>query len=272
MKVSVYTFVKDGLVQDYHVVDMLRHHLDFADEIVVHEGFSTDGTYEAISNIDSKIKVFRSDWDRHEGMAWVNQFKDEARKRCTGDWCVLLDADEFIPDWEFDNLRRLMQATDKLTLPMSLLNFYGSYRVYNAFPERFRMPALKMNIHRNRPDIVMHGGDASSVRVRDQDFVLQPGDAVCQLHHFGTVRKPARLRQLWRNMRGRLYNAPPPRFALPSCLFDLFPHDWKDPDFLPYLRVYDGPYCKAVLQNPAEFTRDGMELYRYLAGRTTDEA
>jgi hypothetical protein len=68
-------------------------------------------------------------------------------------------------------------------------------------------------------------------------------------------------------MRGRLYNAPPPKFSAPSWLFSLFPHNWKDPDFLPYLRVYDGPYCRAVLDDPAEFTRDGMQLYDYLSSR-----
>lgn len=267
MKISLYTFVRNGLRQDYHVVHMLKHHLDFADEIIVHEGHSTDGTFEAISNIHPKIQIFRSDWDRHTGMAFSNRFKDDARLRCTGDWCVMLDADEFIPEWEFGPLRKTLEATDRSLLGMSLLNFYGNYRVYNAFPEKFRMPALKMNIHRNLPDIEMHGGDASSVRRRDVPFSMSTEDVVCQLHHFGTVRHAARLREQWRNMRGRLYNAPEPRFKVPAWVFDLLPHDWVDPDFLPYLKIYDGPLCRAVIGDPAEFTRDRMSLLKRLSGR-----
>jgi len=45
MKLSVSTLVKNSLSEDYRVVDMLRHHLPLVDEIVVHEGLSTDGTY-----------------------------------------------------------------------------------------------------------------------------------------------------------------------------------------------------------------------------------
>jgi hypothetical protein len=265
MKISLYTFVRNGLRQDFHVEAMLRHHLPFADEIVVHEGMSTDRTHDVVANIDPKIRVFRSDWDAHRGLDFINRFKDEARRRCTGDWCVMLDADEFIPEWQFDSLRQRMASADGALLATAFVNFYGNYRVYNAFPEKLRMPAVKVNVHRNLEAIQMHGGDASSVNLRGAPFAVNDGLIACQVHHFGMVRHAARLREQWRNMRGRLYNAPPPKVRLPSWLFDLRPHRWADPDFLPYLRVYDGPHCEAVRNDPDEFTRDGMALYRQLA-------
>jgi len=40
MKLSLYTFVKNGLYLDFHVVAMLRHHLLLADEIIVGEGYN----------------------------------------------------------------------------------------------------------------------------------------------------------------------------------------------------------------------------------------
>src|ERR1700682_5667295 len=64
MKLSIYTFVKNGLFYDFHVAAMLRHHLPLADEIVVNEGYSSDGTYEVIRDIDPKIKIHRSQWDQ----------------------------------------------------------------------------------------------------------------------------------------------------------------------------------------------------------------
>jgi glycosyltransferase involved in cell wall biosynthesis len=263
MKLSLYTFVRNGLAQDYHVVDMLRHHLPLADEIVVHEGHSTDGTYDAIRNLDPKITIFRTDWDAHSGMNFVVRFKDDARRRCTGDWCILLDCDEFIPEWEFDPIRARLATTDAVMIPATLLNFYGNYKVLNSDPDRFRWPKMKMLAHRNRPDVEVWG-DGSSVRRRGLEFRMDEADSLFTCHHFGCVRNPARLREKWRNMRGRLYNAEQPRFRLPSFLFNLFPHDWADPEFLPYLRVYDGPYVKAVRDNPAEFVRDGLKLYKYL--------
>jgi hypothetical protein len=66
MKISIYTFVKDGLYYDFHVVPMLKHHLPLADEIIVNEGYSTDGTYEAIKDLDPKVRVERFHWDRSD--------------------------------------------------------------------------------------------------------------------------------------------------------------------------------------------------------------
>ncbi|MCS6864966.1 MAG: glycosyltransferase family 2 protein [Gemmataceae bacterium] len=264
MKISIYTCARNALYNDYHFLHMLRHHLPLADEIVVHEGFSTDGTYEAIANLDPKVRIIRSDWDRYPGMDFINHAKDEARRHCTGDWCILLDADEFIPEWSFEKLRHAMATTNRLTLAMTVTNFYGNYRVYVAEPARFRWPWLKVNIHRNIPEIEMAGGDASSVKAAGEELVMDPHLAVCELHHFGYVRKPARLRQAWRNMRGRLYNAPPPRLRLPGWLFDLFPHNWLDPDIIPALALYTGAYMQTVLADPGEFIRDRMLLYHFL--------
>ena len=60
MKISIYTYLRNGIALDYHAVQMLKHHLPLADEIVINEGYSDDGTYEAIRNLDPKIKIFDS--------------------------------------------------------------------------------------------------------------------------------------------------------------------------------------------------------------------
>ena len=69
MKLSLYTFVRNGLKYDFHVVEMLKHHLPLVDELIVNEGYSTDGTFERISNIDPKIQVFRSEWGEQRSMS-----------------------------------------------------------------------------------------------------------------------------------------------------------------------------------------------------------
>jgi glycosyltransferase involved in cell wall biosynthesis len=266
MKISVYTFVRNGLAQDYHVLEMLKHHIPFADEIIVHEGYSTDGTYEAIKDLHPKIQIFRSNWDAHSGMNFAVTFKDEARKRCTGDWCILMDCDEFIPEWEFEPIRQRLSVTNEELLPAKILNFYGNYQVVNNSPDAFRWPGIKMLAHRNLPDIEVWG-DGSSVRRKGTEFRMDPANSLFTCHHFGFVRHPGRLREKWRNMRGRLYNAKKPRFQLPSFLFSLFPHNWKDPDYLPFLEVYEGPHIQPVRENPSEFTRDRLQLYHFLKKR-----
>lgn len=266
MTLSVYTFVRNGLYYDFHVVPMLRHHLGLADEIVVVEGYSDDGTYEAISTLDPRIKVFREREDRSDPNAWHRKFKNDARARCTGDWCVLLDCDEFIPEWEFDRLRQQIATTDQDILPVRFTHFYGNYRVYIADLPAIT-PLTGWRIHRNLPTIEVWGDGANVRHVGREDDPVASPDAAIAVHHFGTVRHAARLRQKWRTQAKQHDAAKPTWDKTPGFVFDMFPHRWDDPDLLPRLQVYDGPFIGEVMRDPAEFTRDDMWLYRHLQER-----
>lgn len=271
MKLSIYTFVRNGLYLDFHLVEMLKHHIPLADEIIVNEGYSDDGTYEAIKDINPKIQVFRSHWDRSEPQKWYEKFKNECRERCTGDWCILLDCDEFIPEWEFPVIRETLANTEKIIYPMEYINFYGNYRVFNAEPDKFGWPALKYTIHRNIPEMIVWG-DGSNVKLSSWKDGYYPslyaGKTFVTVHHFGFVRKAARLREKWRKQK--MINEGNKWDFVPSFIFNLLPHNWKDPFFLPYLDIYDGPYIKTVRDNPQEFVRDSLKLYNYLEKRRSD--
>jgi glycosyltransferase involved in cell wall biosynthesis len=271
MKLSIYTGVRDGLYYDFHVVEMLKHHLPLADEIVVNEGYSDDGTYEAIKDLDPKIKVHRFHWDRSQPDAWHRKFKNQARELCTGDWCILLDCDEFIPEWQFDWVRKHLSETDKPIVPVEFMHFYGNYRVYIADLPNI-IPNRGLRIHRNLPEIEVWG-DGANVRFSGQDHTtLSFTGEAASVHHFGQVRNPARLRQKWRT-QSRQHNEAKPRWDwVPGFVFNWLPHDWNDPDFFERLQVYDGPYIQAVRDNPQEFTRDDMQLIDLLAKRDRQKA
>lgn len=137
---------------------MFRHHLPLANVIIVNEGHSTDGTYEAIRDLDPKIKVFRSDWGKPNGsVERITRIKDDARRRCTGHWCLQLDCAEFIPEWDFARLRTRLESARQDLLPVRMINFYGNDKVFHAHPEKVPWPSWKMSLHRNRPDVEMWG-------------------------------------------------------------------------------------------------------------------
>jgi glycosyltransferase involved in cell wall biosynthesis len=264
MKLSLYTGVRNGLEYDFHVAAMIRHHVPFFDEIVVNEGFSTDGTYEAISKIDPKVRVHRFEWDRSDPSAWHRQFKNQARQLCTGDWCVLLDCDEFIPEWEFPRLRAMLEHPPAEVLPVRFVHFYANYRVYMAKLPHI-VPELGLRIHRNLPDIEVWGDGAN---VRRQGHHDDPAAASAEhaitVHHFGSVRRAARLRQKWRT-QAKQHNEAKPRWdRVPAFVFNLFPHKWEDPDCLPDLAIYDGPHMQCVLDDPDEFVRDDFRIFDLL--------
>jgi hypothetical protein len=262
MKLSLYTCVKNGLYFDYHVVEMLKHHLPLADEIIVNEAFSSDGTFEAIRNIDPKIQVHRFAWDESDPISTRVKYITRTRELCTGDWCVMIDADEFIPEWEFDRLRRFCETTDCHIARFSFVHFYGNYKVFIR-PERQKLlPAFGHRVHRNLPDIEVWG-DASTVRLNDRP-VGGPefSEEAFLCHHFSGVRRAARLRHKWRIQK--LENVDNRRNRIPGFVFDLLPHDWLDKDFLEDLELYEGPFIQAVRDSPDEFIRDEMQLYKYV--------
>jgi glycosyltransferase involved in cell wall biosynthesis len=258
--------VKDGLFFDYHVVDMLRHHLPLADEIVVCEGYSNDGTYEAISRIDPKIRIHRQRIDTANAKAWLRTAKDQARQRCTGDWCILLDCDEFIPEWDFDRLRAFLAGTDALIVAAEYRHFYGNYKVYYDNPDRPFPPRVKRIMHRNLPNIEIIG-DGSDVILSGAAEGEGEAQTRFDVHHFGEVRHASRLRHKWRIQANRDIRD---RWDwMPGFVFNMFPHKWLDADMLPHLHIYDGPFVKAVRDNPSEFVRDRFRLYEELQARAS---
>ena len=256
MKISLYTFVRNGIQNDFHVEAMLRHHAPFVDEIIINEGYSTDGTYERISDIAPNIRIFRSHWGDAKDISWYVAFKEAARRQCSGDWCILLDCDEFIPEGEFDELRKRLLRTSDVMLFAKFLNFYGNYRVFHDAPQLVNWPQRKMIIHRNDPNIEIWG-DGSNVRLKGEKLAWGDSGPAMTVHHFGMVRDPGILRYKWW-IQGRAYRS---RFIrVPRFIFNVFPHDWMDKQFFDNLAIYDGPIVDAVRRDPGEFIRDRMRL------------
>jgi len=266
MKISLHTVAKDAIRLDYHLVEMLKHHARFVDEIIVMEGFSSDGTFEAIQSISDKIKIVREPWSQTQHLP---SYHDLGKSHCTGDWCIKLDADEFIPEWEWGRLRAFLETTKDLFVPVRLRNFYGNYKVEHVNPKRLAWPEYKWSIYPNRED-VRFWGDGSNVRIEGKELYYGRAEESFEVHHFGTVRFAARLREKWRTQairnqkhtgkyshRGRI-------FPLPKWLFDLFPYNWMEPEILEDLRIYPGPYIDIVEKNPELFTRDNFVTYNYL--------
>ncbi len=262
MKLSLYTAMKNCIANDYPFLEMLKHHLPLVDEIVVNEGYSTDGTYEQIENLDPKIHVVRNQWNKPKGEAWWIHFKDAARHECTGDWCIHLDSDEFIPEWEFDEIRHHLTETSDVMVPVRFTNFYGNYRVFHPNPAKVNWITRKMIIHRNIPEIEFWG-DGSNVKLREKPFAWETSSREFHVHHFGSVRDPALLRQSWW-VAGRARTDRSIWWKPPQFVFKLFPHNWLDPDYFEDLALYPGDYIKAVRENPDRFVRDDFLLQRTL--------
>jgi len=74
--------------------------ISFADEIIVVDSYSTDGTYEYLSN-HPKLRVIQNPFKNFTAQ------KAFTLKQATNDWILFLDADEVVPE----NLQNEIRAT-----------------------------------------------------------------------------------------------------------------------------------------------------------------
>ncbi len=74
--------------------------ISFADEIIVVDSYSTDGTYEYLSN-HPKVRVIQNPFKNFTAQ------KAFTLKQATNDWVLFLDADEVVPE----NLKKEIRAT-----------------------------------------------------------------------------------------------------------------------------------------------------------------
>jgi glycosyltransferase involved in cell wall biosynthesis len=117
----------------YNEVDTIHYALDscydFADEIIIVDGGSDDGTREKIKLYGAKIKIFYED---NPPMFHIN--KQKALDKAKGDWILQLDADEAVsPDLKKEILK-IIEDDEKN--PGSAKNGYWIPRA-NFFLGRF---------------------------------------------------------------------------------------------------------------------------------------
>ena len=101
MKVSGFTFIRNGIKYDYPIVEAIKSILPICDEFIVAVGNSEDDTLKLIQNISNeKIKIIETVWDdsqRENGTVLALE-TDKAFKNISKDtdWCFYIQGDEVI--------------------------------------------------------------------------------------------------------------------------------------------------------------------------------
>ncbi|MEK7380883.1 MAG: glycosyltransferase, partial [Gemmatimonadota bacterium] len=99
MKVSGFTFVRNGIGLGYPFEASIRSILPIVDEFVVCVGAGEDATRDRVTAIgDPRIRMVDSVWNegmRDRGFVYAQQ-KMIAHFNCTGDWAFYLEADEVV--------------------------------------------------------------------------------------------------------------------------------------------------------------------------------
>ena len=161
MKVSGFTFIKNGEMLGYPFIESIKSILPIVDEFVINIGESEDNTLELIEEInDPKIRIIQSKWnDKMKDRGYVyGQQKMIAQFNCTGDWAFYLEGDEVVHE---DDLPKIKAAMEKHLLDdevealiFDYYHFYGNANTYLWSPGWYRKAPriIKNTIRTYAPD------------------------------------------------------------------------------------------------------------------------
>ncbi len=161
MKISAFTFIKNGQLLGYPFVESIRSILPIVDEFIVNVGESEDDTLQAIQDInDSKIRIIESLWNENmQDRGYVyGQQKMIAQFNCTGDWAFYLEGDEVVHE---DDLQKIQDCckehlTNKAVeaITFDYYHFYGNTKSYLDSPGWYRREAriIRNSIRTYAPD------------------------------------------------------------------------------------------------------------------------
>jgi hypothetical protein len=149
MKVSGFTFLRNGCKLGYPFVESLRSVLPIVDEFVIALGPSEDATEEKLRAIgDPKIRIIPTHWNERmrsdysiKGFVYGQQ-KSIALFNCTGDWAFYLEGDEVVHE---DDLPKIRAAMEKYldderveAMVFDYIHFYGNANTYAWSPRWYR--------------------------------------------------------------------------------------------------------------------------------------
>ena len=161
MKVSAFTFIKNGEILGYPFLQSIQSVLPIVEEFVINIGESEDDTLALIKSISSpKIRIIYSKWnDSMQDRGFVyGQQKMIAQYNCTGDWAFYVEGDEVYHENELEKIRESMKVNlydqNVEALVFDFFHFYGNSNSYVNSPGWYRSEAriIRNSLRSYAPD------------------------------------------------------------------------------------------------------------------------
>jgi hypothetical protein len=161
MKVSAFTFIKNGQLLGYPFIQSMKSILPIVDEFIINVGLGEDNTLDEIKKInDPKIRIIQSHWNdnmKDRGFVYGQQ-KMVAQYNCTGDWAFYIEGDEIYHENDLDRIYMSMKEhlnnANVEALVFDFYHFYGNGNSYLDSPGWYRAEAriIKNSLRTYAPD------------------------------------------------------------------------------------------------------------------------
>jgi glycosyltransferase involved in cell wall biosynthesis len=145
VKVSGFSFLRDGVRLGYPFEESIRSALPVCDEFIVAVGRSDDGTLERLRAMNEpKLRLIETTWNeacRSHGFVYGQQ-KMIAQYNCTGDWAFYLEADEVLHEQDLGRLqvalRHYLERPEVEALAFDYHHFYGDANHVHVSSQAYR--------------------------------------------------------------------------------------------------------------------------------------
>lgn len=250
MKVSGFTFIRNGRKLGYPFVESIKSILPIVDEFIIALGPSDDGTGEELGKIrDPKIRIIETRWNenirndlRIKGFIYGQQ-KSIALFNCTGDWAFYLEGDEVVHEDDLPKIQESMRThldnPRVEALFFNYIHFQGNKNTYVWDPGTYRTaPRILRN---NIPAWGPKGLYFMVLETAKKSRYPYAASANARIFHYGFLRSREQMDLKNATVYKYWGNTPPP------------PFDFGDID--PYtLKLFTGTHPR-VMENwlaPAE--------------------
>jgi glycosyltransferase involved in cell wall biosynthesis len=210
MKISGFTYIRNGFRYGYPFLESMQSILPICDELVVAVGDSDDGTREAIAALSAehgdKIKIIDTVWDddlRHGGHIFAQQ-SNIALSHISGDWAFHIQADEVIHEQDLETIRQAIEKADKNPkiegFLFDFLNFHGSYDYLN---DSRRQHLREVRIFRHTKNVFSYRDSQGFRRYPSAEdyYAGHKGEKLnvlnigAPVYHYSYVRPPEKMQQ-----------------------------------------------------------------------------
>ncbi|GLI32653.1 hypothetical protein [Desulforhabdus amnigena] len=194
MKISGFTFIRNGVILGYPFVESIKSILDICDEFIVNVGSSSDNTIDRIKGINSsKIRIIESVWNDKlniKGYTYAQQ-KMIAQYSCTGDWLFYLEGDEVVHENDLDKIVHTMKRSNDNkhieAISFDYFHFYGNHHTIAVSPRWYRREAriIRGDIRTICPDSLFWCVLGKRNTLRGYPRAVHSG---AKIYHYGWVR------------------------------------------------------------------------------------
>ena len=196
MKISGFSFVRNGIQLGYPVKESILSILPICDEFIITVGKSEDDTKEQIQAIgDPKIKIIETVWDTSMFIGGaINAYQTNiALNQCSGDWCLYVQADEVVHEKYLPIIKSRCESFQNNPLVEGFLfdyiHFWGSFYTYQKARNWYR---AEVRIVRNHIGVQSYQS-AQGFRLNGRKLKVLKANAY--IYHYGWVRPPNTMKQ-----------------------------------------------------------------------------